>query len=84
MNHHPTSRRAFLKAGAAALTGAMIAPERILADPYAPLDPRAHPSRPGYPHGDTALSAPIRITGVVRSQERGLPRIPVPFLNALL
>ncbi|MYJ16473.1 MAG: twin-arginine translocation signal domain-containing protein, partial [Gemmatimonadetes bacterium] len=24
MNHHPPSRRAFLKAGAAALTGAMI------------------------------------------------------------
>ena len=77
MHPHPTSRRAFLKAGATALTGAMIAPERILADPYAPLDSRAHPLRPGAPGGAAALSAPVRVRGVVRSRERGLPRIPV-------
>ncbi|MYD14329.1 MAG: twin-arginine translocation signal domain-containing protein, partial [Gemmatimonadetes bacterium] len=40
MTPHSPTRRAFLKAGAAALTGAIIAPERILADPYAPLDLR--------------------------------------------
>ena len=71
------SRRAFLKAGAAALTGAMIAPERLLADPYAPLPTRSGPSRPGDPHGAAALFAPIRVRGVVRSQERGLPRVRV-------
>ncbi len=74
---HPTTRRTFLKAGAAALTGAMIAPERILADPYAPLDLRPHPSRPGSRRGAAALSNPIRVRGVVRSQGQGLPRIPV-------
>ena len=76
-SHHPATRRAFLKAGAAALTGAMIAPERIVADPYAPLDLRTDPSRPASPHRAAALSAPIRVRGVVRSGERGLPRIPV-------
>ncbi len=70
-------RRAFLKAGAAALGGAMIVPERILADPYAPLDPRARPSLHGSPLGAAALSSPVRITGVVRSQDRGLPRVQV-------
>ena len=75
---HPTSRRTFLRAGAAALTGAMIAPERILADPYAPLDFRARPSRPGSPRGAAALSSsPIQVAGVVRSRGRGLPGIPV-------
>lgn len=74
---HPTSRRAFLRAGAAALTGAIIAPERILADPYAPLDLRAHPSRPGMRHGTTPPSAPIRVRGVVRARGTGLPRVPV-------
>ena len=59
------------------LTGAVIAPERLLADPYAPLESHLDPSRPGTPHGAAALSAPIRVRGVVRSQERGLPRIPV-------
>ena len=39
----PTSRRAFLKAGATALAGAAVCPERLLADPYAPLAPRRGP-----------------------------------------
>ncbi len=76
--HRPsTSRRAFLKAGAAALTGAMICPERILADPYAPLALGARPSGPAPPHGATLRSAPIRVRGVVRSRGTGLPRVPV-------
>ena len=62
----PPTRRAFLKAGAAALTGAIIAPGRILADPYAPLDLRASPH-----------TTPIRVRGVVRSRGTGLPRVPV-------
>ena len=73
----PTSRRRFLKAGAAALTGAMIAPQRILADPYAPIDRLADPSRPGSPRGAAALTTPIRVRGVVRSQGTGLSRVPV-------
>ena len=73
----PPSRRAFFKAGAAALTGAIIAPERILAGPYAPLDLGAPPPRPATPPGATPLSTPIRVQGVVRSRGAGLPRVPV-------
>ena len=79
MNPHPrpTSRRRFIKAGAAALSGAIIAPQRILADPYAPVDRLADPARPGSPRGAAALTTPIRVRGVVRSQGTGLPRVPV-------
>ena len=63
------SRRDFLRTGAALLPGAFIAPERLLADPYAP------PS-PGRDH-TAALSAPVRVRGVVRSLGRGLPGVAV-------
>lgn len=72
-----TSRRAFLKAGTAALAGAVIAPEHLLRDPYAPLEAHLDPSRLGGLHEAATLSSPVRVRGVVRSQERGLPRVPV-------
>jgi len=57
--------------------GAVIAPERLFADPYAPLGPRTHSWRTGSERRAPALSSPIRVRGVVRSQERGLPGIAV-------
>ena len=63
---HNTSRRAFLRAGAAGLAGAVLTPERILADPYRLAGIAL-----------TRATAPIRVRGTVRSGGRGLPRIPV-------
>lgn len=77
-----SSRRAFLKAGAAGLAGAVLSPERLLADPYAPLG-RTLSGR----GGDLASSgsrsaarsatAPVRVRGVVSGDGRGLGGVAV-------
>ena len=77
MNRHATSRRTFLRTGAAAFAGAALRPEGILADPYAPLGSQPTPTRPGIPAAPTTRSSPIVVQGVVRSRGRGIPRVPV-------
>ncbi len=58
-------RRSFLGAAAGLAAAAFVDPERILADPYAPL-----PFPPRMPD-------PVRIRGVVRAGGRGLARVGV-------
>lgn len=77
MNRHATSRRTFLRTGAAAFAGAALRPEGLLADPYAPLGSQPTPTRPGMPAAPTTRSSPIVVQGVVRSRGRGIPRVPV-------
>jgi len=61
---HWVDRRTFLKTGALAAAALAMSPERLLADPYAPLR-------------RSARASPIRIRGVVRSGNRGLAGVPV-------
>ena len=75
---HP-SRRTLLKAGAAALSGALIAPERLLADAYAPLRSGLGRTSPGTTPSPAVAnaSAPVRVRGVVRARGRGMPGVAV-------
>ncbi|MCG8468854.1 MAG: calcineurin-like phosphoesterase family protein [Gemmatimonadetes bacterium] len=57
-------RRAFLRTSALAAAAAAL-PDRLLADPYAPI------SRP------RGAARPVRVRGVVRSEGRGIPGIAV-------
>ena len=75
-----TTRRSFLRAGAASLLGSLATAERILADPYAPVDARRLvPRGTGLAStpGPIRASAPVRVRGAVRAGGRGLPRVPV-------
>ena len=67
MRRHPTrplTRRAFLASAAGASAVAVLSPETIVADPYAPWIPRREPT-----------PEPIRIRGRVVASGTGLPRV---------
>lgn len=66
-----SSRRAFVRAGAAGIVGAVLDPGRLLADPYAPW--------PGWAdvYGREIADASVRVRGVVRSLGRGLPGVAI-------
>lgn len=78
-----SSRRAFLKAGAAGLAGAVLSPERLLADPYAPLPGGARSAFGGGAAGagsrlaGNSATVPVRVRGVVRADGRGLGGVAV-------
>ena len=58
-------RRTFLRSGVLASAAVAVCPERVLADPYAPLAAARR------------AASPIRVRGVVRSEGRGLAGVPV-------
>lgn len=65
------SRRAFVKAGAAGIAGAVLDPGRLLADPYAPWPGAA------IADGRRGADPSVRVAGVVRARGRGLPGVAV-------
>ena len=66
-----TSRRQFLRAFTGLAATAALTPERVLADPYGILTPRAA-LQAGIAH---ELQPTLRVHGVVRSAGRGLARV---------